>query len=258
MGMHLAVLGDPIEHSRSPAIQTAALAMAGIEGEYVAIRANLGRLRQAFDELRAGDLDGFNVTMPLKTSAWEIAEEATAEAEAAGAVNTLRYRDRRIQGHSTDTTAFREIVDSDPFRGHNDVLVLGAGGAARAAIAALSGHHVYIAARSEEKARLLARGSANTTVVSWGTVVAGAVVVNATPIGMRAESLPSGVVDAGSGLIDLPYGERPTPAVLKARELGLAEVDGFEFLARQAAESFLWWTGVPVDPSALTEVARNV
>ncbi len=94
-------------------------------------------------------------------------------------------------------------------------------------------------------------------VVPWGTAVAGALLVNATPLGMAGESMPERLVRASGGLIDLPYGAMTTPVVETARRLGIGHTDGVEFLAVSAAESFQWWTGRPVDSDLLLAAATN-
>ena len=90
--LRLAVLGDPIEDSRSPAIHNAAMAHLGIEGSYVARRVEAGALSGVIGELRNGSLDGANVTMPLKSEAAALADVLTEEAMASGSVNTIRIR----------------------------------------------------------------------------------------------------------------------------------------------------------------------
>jgi shikimate dehydrogenase len=105
MSLRFAVLGDPIDHSRSPAIHTAALDHVGLKGSYVAIRAGSSELRAAVEQLREGSFDGFNITMPLKEEAATLAEDLTAEAGRSGSVNTLRARNQVIEGHSSDVIA---------------------------------------------------------------------------------------------------------------------------------------------------------
>ena len=88
--------------------------------------------------------------------------------------------------------------------------------------------------------------------------MAGAIVINATPLGMGTEQLPASVLEVASALIDLPYGGSPTPAVMRARDLGIQVVDGVEFLVTQAVASFQWWTGVEVPQAVLMESARKI
>jgi len=254
--LRLAVLGDPVAHSRSPAIHAVALRLAGLEGGYEAIRADEAVLGEAVEGLERGQFSGLNVTMPLKEAARGLAERATSDAGRAGSVNTLRYADGRVEGHSSDVTAFREIFGGGRFGAEDEVLILGAGGSARAALAGAGERRVHVSSRSESKAARLAAAHGAATV-GWGAAVAGAVVVNATPLGMSGEELAEGVLGASSGLIDLPYGDEPTWAVSAAAGRGLPTVDGFEFLARQAAESFRWWTGISVSLRPLIEAARD-
>jgi len=94
-------------------------------------------------------------------------------------------------------------------------------------------------------------------VLPWGTGWAGAVVVNATPLGMEGESLPGGILDGAVGLIDMAYGAEPTPAVEHARRRGIPVADGLDVLVAQAAISFTWWTGVPAPIEVMRAAARN-
>lgn len=255
----LALLGDPVAQSRSPAIHAAALRLSGMTGEYKAITANQQVLERALADLRSGAMDGINVTMPLKRIAFELADDTTSEGRLAGSVNTLRRGEGGlVLGHSTDAVAFREIFEDDEFKDLNSVLVLGAGGSAAAALAASGGRIVYVSARTPGTAQALAETFDSVGVIPWGASVAGALVVNATPLGMSGERLPDRVVDLAGALVDLPYADTATPATTEAIGRGLPAVDGLEFLARQAAASFFWWTGENVDSAKLAEIARNV
>ena len=146
--LHLAVLGDPIEHSRSPAIHNAAMAHLGIDGSYVARRVRGGELSNVVSELRKGSLDGANVTMPLKLEAAALADDLTVEAAASGSVNTLRPRSGLIEGHSTDVVASARAFSDERFDQSAPILILGAGGAAAAAMIGAAGRAVYVAART--------------------------------------------------------------------------------------------------------------
>lgn len=257
--VRLALLGDPVSHSRSPVIHRTALIETGLEGEYRAIEADEARLRQTVEQLREGILDGLNITMPLKSAAAAMADDTTELARDAGSVNTLRARNGRVEAHSTDAVAFQEIFgEGGQFPLDAPLLVLGHGGSARALLAAVDRRDVYISGRSQEKAEQLAGRFDTARALAWAVPVSGAVVVNATPIGMRGEVLPLVLLEEASGLVDLPYGESQTPAVSSAGAGGLPVVDGIEFLARQAAASFEWWTGKAVDSTVLAKAARNV
>ena len=252
-----AVLGDPIAHSRSPELHRAMLEISGLEGEYTRVRADSQILEAELVRMRQGAWHGLNVTMPLKAAAARLADSTSPEAEKSGSVNTLVVVDGAIHGESTDTTAVHELLDSGRFDSRTSVLVLGSGGAAAAVLSALDDREpVYVAARRPERAAELARRLRGANI-EWGTAVAGALVVNTTPLGMEGESLPGDVLDVASGLIDLPYGDVETPAVATARQRGTEVADGHEFLLKQAIASFRLWTGAEVAYPALISALRK-
>ncbi len=254
-----ALLGDPVAHSLSPAIHAEALRLTGLSGEYKAITADQQILEEALADLRSGDIDGMNVTMPLKRTAFELADVTTPQARLAGSINTMkRGEDGLVLAQSTDAVVFREIFESGGFECLSSVLVLGAGGSAAAALAATRGRNAYLSARNAGTAHALADTFDSVSVIPWGASVAGAVVVNATPLGMSGERLPEGIVELGGALVDLPYSDTTTGATSMAMGEGMPTIDGIEFLARQAALSFRWWTGESVDFAVLAEIARNV
>lgn len=234
------------------------MAALGIEGSYAARRAGRAELAVAVEELRSGALDGINVTMPLKREAARIADRLTSEAEASGSVNTMRHRRGRVEGHSTDVVAARRALADSRFDPEAPILVLGSGGAAAAVLIGGAGRALHLEARNEAAARgLAARSTPPALVQPFGQAVHGAVVVNATPLGMAGESLPEPVLAAAGGLIDLAYGDGDTPAVIRAREVGLPFMDGVEFLVLQAAGSFEWWSGIDAPLAVMLEAARK-
>lgn len=253
-----AVLGDPIDHSRSPAIHTAALDYLGLKGNYVAIRAGAPELRSAVEQLREGSFDGFNITMPLKESAAALAEILTVEGERSGSVNTLRARDLVIEGHSTDVVATTWALGDPRFESRAPALVLGAGGAAAAVLAGADDREIYLSARDVDRAAaVIERVGIDAGVIPFGAGVAGALVINATPLGMGGEVLPEQVLGVASGIIDLAYGFTETAAVTRALTEGLPVMDGVEFLVLQAAVSFEWWLGRPAPIEVMLAAAKN-
>jgi shikimate dehydrogenase len=127
-----------------------ALRRAGLEGDYDILRADEAVLGGVVNRLRRGDLDGVNVTMPLKEAAYRACEELTAEASAAASVNTLRLSAGLVEGHSTDTVAFAVIFGDVP--SGSRLHILGAGGSARAAVAAWPGSRPIVSARRPDVA----------------------------------------------------------------------------------------------------------
>ncbi|HJU50889.1 MAG TPA: hypothetical protein VJ815_01015 [Acidimicrobiia bacterium] len=250
-------MGDPVSHSRSPAIFRAALAAAGIDGEYDARRVDSEGLRQTFEDLHGGRLDGFNITMPHKAEAYTLCDRVESEAARAGSVNTVVREGSDAVGHSTDITALRECWRTMPADG--PILILGVGGAAAAAAVALEGRGtLYIAARTFGGGTALGeRLGIEVGEVHWGVPVVMAAVVNATPLGMNGEPLPDNVLALASGLVDMPYASAPTPAVVRAQGLGIPVVDGLELLLAQAGHGFRLWTGMAAPLDAMRQAVGN-
>ena len=244
-GFDLVLLGNPVDHSLSPAIQQAGLDAVGLIGTYQAIRVDAAGFRRACADLRAGQWRGANVTMPHKRLAFTNTDQRSPGAERAGSVNTIVAEDTRLVGHSTDIDGIRQVWQEVGLPVDAPMLVLGAGGAAAAALIAIEADKVFISSRrGEESARLAASVDVAVETVPWGTSIDGAVVVNATPLGMAGEGLPPGVVERSGGLLDMAYGSQATPAVQTADKAGLAYVSGTDLLLAQATASFTLWTGL--------------
>lgn len=256
--MRLVLLGDPVAHSRSPAIQRAALAAAGILGSYEARRADAAGVYRTCAEIRAGTLQGANVTMPHKAVAAAAADRLAPAAARCGAVNTLVGEQGEVVGHNTDVGGLLAVWQRAGMPAGAPVLLLGGGGAAAAALVALAGARPAVATRRPGAGQALAEAlGVAATGVPWGEPLAGAVVVNATPLGMQGEELPPGVVESAGGLIDLAYGPEPTSAVVLARRRGLPVADGLDVLVAQAALSFELWVGRPAPMAVMEAAART-
>jgi shikimate dehydrogenase len=235
------LLGRPVSHSLSPRMQNAAFAARALDWAYVPLPVDPERLEEAVRGLVALGFAGANVTIPHKRAVVPLCDEIDAVAEKAGSVNTLVFRDGRVLGSSTDGLAVTGGIDAAGAR----CLVLGAGGAAQAAIAALwdaGATAVDVATRHEE---------------GWPPDGAGYdVLVNATPVKDEPLVRPrpeQQVVD----LAYLPDG-RETALVAAARKAGCRRVvDGLEVLVRQGAASFERWTGVEA-PVAVMRAALDL
>lgn len=242
--MKFAVVGDPVDHSRSPAIHNAAFAALGIEAEFGFMQVPADKFDRVVHALQSGELDGVSVTMPHKHNAFEAADELASFAARSGAVNTLIVENGRLLGHNTDVAgvlyAFHAVqADADA-----PILVLGYGGAAAAALLAVEGREIYLSGRDEAKARVLAeRVGVEVEVIPWATAVPMATVINATPLGMAGEYLPDGVVERAGALVDMTYGDQRSPAIAHALALGLPTADGLTMLVGQAVEAFELFTG---------------
>jgi shikimate dehydrogenase len=239
------VLGYPVRHSRSPAMMNAAFADLQLDWRYLALPVPPARFAETVRALAGSGYRAANVTIPHKPAALEVADELSDAAREIGAVNTLSFaEDGRISGDNTDAGGLLDAL-GEPLP--ESALVLGAGGAARAAAWALreAGASVRIWNRTPERAAALAKE----LQVEAGTGEA-ELLVNATSVGLRREDSLDGLplVDARV-VADLVYGDGPTPFARWAEERGARLVDGLEVLVRQGARSLALWTGrePPVD-----------
>ena len=256
MELELVLLGDPIEHSLSPALHNAALAASGLSGTYTARRVDEDGVRSAFAELRSGHLQGLNVTMPHKALAAQLCDDLEPDARRAGSVNTAYLGDGVVHGLSTDIEGIRDVWSGLP--GSGPVLILGAGGAAAAACVALADRPLYVAARRGGRVVELAHKlGLDLGEIRWGVPVVGAVIVNCTPLGMKGESLPEDVLALAAGILDMAYGPGTTPAVEYVESKGKPTVSGQELLVAQAARSFSVWTGLAPPLAAMQTALRN-
>jgi shikimate dehydrogenase len=263
------VIGDPVAHSLSPTLHNAAFAALGLDWVYVAFPVPRGRAAEAVAAVPALGLAGFNVTMPHKEDVAGACDELTADAAALRSVNTVvALPDGRTLGDSTDGPGFLDALGDEavPVAGE-PVLVLGAGGAARAVILALgrAGAAVTVAARRPDAAADAAALAPGARAVPLGALAAGgvdpgefSVVVNATPLGMSGgDALPvdPGSLHAGQSVVDLVYHPADTPLLTAARAQGASAVNGLGMLLHQAARSFTLWTGEAAPLEAMRAAA---
>ena len=247
--MRLAVLGDPVEHSLSPLLHRTALHECRIAGTYDAITVDEAGMRQAVIDLREGVLDGANVTMPHKRLAYDLCDRVSGRGGVTSAVNTLVRVDHEVVGHNTDIGGVQRAWGWAGLPPDGPVELYGAGGAAAAALIALSDRPVTVRARRPERAEELVARIGFGAAAAWGPPAEGAVLVNATPIGMHGGSFPDAWFGAISGVFDMAYGPRLTATVASARLHQLPHAAGVDMLLGQALDAFWLWTGrqAPVD-----------
>src|SRR5258707_5020805 len=262
----LAVIGHPVAHSRSPAMQNAALAALGLGGNWAYEAIDVAP--EGFeDRVRAMAAEGFagaNVTVPHKEAALALADAPSEVAREIGAANTLAFADEQIHAHNTDADGFLAALPASP-RGRR-ALVLGAGGAARAVVWALEreGAVVEVWNRTAGRAERLCAELGGASVAGRDHGGAGAprgapaamphqpayeLIVNTTAAGLKSEdpftALPLDRDGFASEqiVIDLVYGERPSALLAAAEASGATVVDGIEVLVQQGALSLRIWTG---------------
>lgn len=259
----LAVLGHPISHSRSPAMQNAALQALGLgDWRYQAIDAAPEAFEMTVRELAALDYAGVNVTVPHKEAALALADEASEASQQIGAANTLVFAEGGIEAHNTDADGLLASLPDLP-RGRR-VLLLGAGGAARAALWALlwEGATVEVWNRTPERAEAICAELGGTPAVE-PEQVAYDLIVNAGAAGLKGEDpfehlpLAADRFTDNQTVVDMVYGERRSPLLAAAEEAGAATVDGLEILVQQGARSLEIWTGRNPDLDVMRAAAAS-
>jgi shikimate dehydrogenase len=277
----VALLGDPVAHSLSPAMHNAAFGQYGLDFAYVPLRVPADGVRTAIEAIRVFNFRGANVTLPHKTAVIPFLDHLTENARVIGAVNTILNENGRLIGTTTDPEGFLEGYRE---RGHSfipqAVAIVGNGGSARTIAYALlmqdRPKRVVLVARDQEKSRRLAaeiaerlglgQGGAmpapeTASLAEYATLRGGIdVIVNTTPVGMhpdldaspvRAEDLLPGQV-----AYDIVYAPERTRFLKDAEARGLKTVGGLGMLVHQGRASFEIWTGIKPDAASYYEAAR--
>lgn len=273
---YVALLGQPIGHSVSPAMQEAAFASVGLPWRYLAFDVSAASFPDAVNGLRALGFVGANVTVPHKATAAALADIADERVRRAGACNTLRFTAGRVEGINTDVPGFIEAIDAafgpSTLRDAT-VLVVGAGGAARSVLLACveqGARQVRLLNRSLDRARALAIDFAPgpwLTVAPLEDRVFAThltevdVVVQTTAVGLApdVEATPAGWPDTlpvGLAVYDLIYTPRPTRFLREAAARGARVSDGLGMLVSQGALAFEYWTGRPAPRGVMRAAAE--
>jgi len=263
----VAVLGHPVAHSLSPRMHNAAFRAQGLDLVYLAFDVAPRELPAAIEGVRSLGLRGVNVTVPHKEAVLRHVDEVDRLAAQVGAVNTVVNDRSRLVGYNTDVEGFRSAVRTLHHEGAHGLrcVVAGAGGAARAVVAALcldGPAQISLFNRTTSRAMALCEdantwGCARCGVVGHGdladVVRSSDLLVNATTIGLSTKVkdsvFPVDILDSHHIVVDIVYGPQSTALVAAARAAGAAAQDGREMLVMQAAGAYRLWTGMepPVD-----------
>jgi shikimate dehydrogenase len=257
------LIGDPVIHSLSPAMHNAAFAALDLDYTYLAFRVDGRNVDLALAGLKVLGARGLNVTVPHKTTVLPFLDAMSPDAQRIGAVNTIVNEGGKLTGYNTDITGFYQALEAAGFDPQGKrAVVLGTGGAARAAAHALAsmGARSIIISRqgSLEKGKYLARaiggGASAAEITGLTESLNGAVLlVNATSAGMYPRSeetlVPAGLLKPELTVFDVVYTPRETRLLRDAKNTGCAVIEGLEMLVYQGAASFELWTGrkAPLD-----------
>ncbi|MBW2452290.1 MAG: shikimate dehydrogenase [Deltaproteobacteria bacterium] len=258
------LFGDPVNHSLSPQMQNAAISQLGLNAVYVPFHVTSARLSDAIQGIRAMGLSGVNLTIPHKESALLMVDEVDDSAKKIGAVNTIVNREGILCGYNTDGIGLIKALKQDlglSLKG-NRVLVIGAGGACRAALCALAeagAAWIGVANRTRQRAaqlaEMMAENFSGTTFAHYlyGTALSGDMphpidlLINTTPIGLNDQSFDldlKAIMESKGAVYDMVYGPRPTPLVCLAHQHNLAAADGLGMLIGQGEAAFKLWFGI--------------
>ncbi len=250
----LAVVGNPVKHSLSPLIHNYAYSLMGIDAVYIPIEA-----KEAYiDEVLSGlcftlNLIGFNVTIPFKERVVRLMDLCSEEAQAIGAVNTVKRGEDKLIGYNTDWLGFKESLRINGIERVSSALLIGAGGASKAVAYALTKigvERLFVTNRSPVNLQLFLERFSQFKPVAWeerdllDVLPEVDLVINATSIGMDGVSFPPVRLEAlrkDAVVYDLIYWE--TPLLKKAKKLGLKAIDGLDMLILQALYAIEIWFG---------------
>ena len=260
------VLGDPVDHSLSPAMHNAAFAAAKLPYLYLRYHVPIAALAGALDEARRLGMGGLNLTVPLKEAVLPFLDTITAEARRIGAVNTVLFQGGRLVGDNTDGRGFLAALGGRVRLSGAHAIVIGAGGSARAVAASLHAagvRQLTIANRTIARARDLASRYKGVAVSldrlgDADLLADAALVVNTTSVGLgdtklgvRAKATPR-----NSLFVDLVYGAKPTAFLAAAARAGRPTLDGAAMLLHQGALAFTAWTGRPAPLQAMADALK--
>ena len=269
--MKLQVIGDPVLHSKSPVIHEAMLAALGLDDvTYTAKVVRRGELPDYLGWARDNGVTGFNATMPHKEDLVPLMDELDDAARAIGSVNTVCFRDGKLSGHSTDGPGFLTALDHELHVSPADrtIILLGAGGAARAVACALAqagAARVYVCNRTVERAAALCALDPSGCLVPAGfdgealcrLAAQSDLLVNCTNLGMEGCSCQFtdlSFLDAlprGTAVYDLIYHPAETELLRRARQCGLTTCNGLSMLVWQAILALEYFLDRPLDRESL-------
>lgn len=255
----IAIFGDPVEHTLSPAMHNAAFAEMGLDYAYAPFHVKPNDLAAAVRGIRAMGIAGANITVPHKERVLEFLDEIDDEARRLGAVNTIVNRDGVLTGYNTDGRGFvrslREDAGFDPEK--KKVFVCGSGGAARGigfALAAAGARRIYFYDIDESRRDRLAmdinsgtgREAARPSLLDADFIRSADLVVNATPLGMKESDplpIPEKAFRVGQVVCDIVYNPKRTKTLAAAEAAGAKAINGLGMLLYQGVIAFEYWTG---------------
>jgi shikimate dehydrogenase len=267
------LIGDPVEHTISPAMQNAAFAALGLDYIYVPLRVEPPDVEMALGGARAMHLRGLNVTIPHKVAVLAFLDDIDAMAQNLGAVNTIVNNEGYLKGYNTDASGFYQALTGAGVNpAGKNVTILGAGGAARAVAFILADRGARLTILNRDEKRAASLGNSLMRLFRCDVTIGGLlkknlqknlaaaeIIVNTTSVGMLPQSdsspLPSGLINPEQVVFDIIYNPLKTPLLAEAEEAGARIIGGLEMLVQQGAAAFSLWTGSPAPLDVMRKAA---
>ena len=263
------LIGDPVDHSFSPPMFSAAFDKLGLDFAYLAFRVKREDLQTAVEGLRVLGAAGCNVTIPHKIEIIRYLDILDNTARDSGTVNVISNVEGRLVGHNTDGAgALASLEINGVGLDNRTVLIIGYGGAARAVAFELANkrrpRQILIMGRDQSKTSALVKaleGLVPASAASAEGAEKADVIINATPVGMHPHTgetpLPSAYIPKGSVVLDLVYNPLETRLLKESREKGCFAIGGLEMLVQQGGMAFKIWTGRDAPLNAMREAAKE-
>lgn len=263
----IGIIGNPISHSLSPVFQNYLIEKVGLDYVYIPFEVEKEGLEDFFQGIKKiANLKGFNVTIPFKEQVLPFLDNLSDEAKAIGAINTIFIENGKILGYNTDIYGIlytlKKNLKIDNLDGQN-VLIFGAGGAAKAAIYSLGllkAKNIYVVNRTKERVNSLLDWSkklkkTKVVYVPWNDCMSFcsnkriSLIINSTPLGFVNEALPIKLDNfhKKTKVFDMTYGRKESDLIKKAKKEGLVATDGLPMLVAQGVKSFFLWTGFEIE-----------
>jgi shikimate dehydrogenase len=262
------IIGNPVSHSFSPAMQTSAFQHLGINAVYLPFPTTESNLPHALDALYLLNIRGFNVTVPFKEKIVKHLPLLSDEVKLLGSVNTVVRTDNGWKGYSTDGSGFiRSLKEKKVELAGKSILLAGAGGAARAIALSLANQELAslsILNRTHEKARLLnelLESSGTKTPIKINPINTESfdIIINTTSVGMEGNQclFTKEQINSSKLVVDIIYNPPETPLLVEARRMGIPGYNGIGMLLFQGIEAFEIWTGEKAPIQVMEESLNN-
>ena len=248
------VIGNPIEHSLSPALHNYWIKINGINAIYEKLQLNEDELEQIILQVKEKKINGINVTVPFKKAVIPYLDELSIEAESTQSVNTICLKNNRVIGHNTDIIGFQTSIKSSKYNLENkEILILGAGGVVPSVIYALTKmkpSKIMISNRTKEKAENIKRLFKNIEIIEWGKISNFDMIINATSLGLKKNdnlNLNFSSISGKKFFYDVIYNPSETNFLKIGKNLGSQTLNGKLMFIYQALSAFNIWHGLKPD-----------